>query len=185
MITTKEELRLYLTKDKQALGKIYKRPKLIGDNIWKFQIALRHHEYLTNVNREGVKRLILKKFWGLLHYMLGVRLGFTIPVNVFDYGLRINHVGTIVVNPQARIGKWCDIHVCVNIGEDFDKQAPCLGDNCWIGPGVKLFGGITVGNGVVIGAGSVVNKSFPEDRITIAGVPARKISDKGEPYHRK
>ena len=55
MITTKEELRLYLTKDKQALGKIYKRPKLIGDNIWKFQIALRHHEYLPNVNRGGGK----------------------------------------------------------------------------------------------------------------------------------
>lgn len=137
------------------------------------------------LNGGGVKRLFLKRFWGFLHYSMGIRLGFTIPVNTFGYGLRLNHAGTIVVNPKARIGKWCDIHVCVNIGEDFDKGAPCLGDNCWIGPGAKLFGGIVIGDGVVIGAGAVVNKSFPENRITIAGVPARKINEKGEPYHRK
>lgn len=184
MIVSKSDLRLYLAKDKQALGKTNSWPKLIGDDIWKFQIALRYHEYYTNVKRGGVKRSLFKRFWGFLHYSMGIRLGFTIPVNVFDYGLRLNHVGTIVVNPKARIGKWCDIHVCVNIGENFDKQAPRLGDNCWIGPGVKLFGGIVIGDGVVIGAGAVVNKSFPEGHITIAGVPARKISDKGEPYHR-
>lgn len=51
-------------------------------------------------------------------------------------------------------------------------------------PGAKLFGGITIGNGVMIGAGSVVNKSFTENNITIVGVPARKIKDTGDPYHR-
>ena len=129
-------------------------------------------------------RLIRRKFWGFLHHYFGIRLGFSIPINVFDYGLRINHYGTIVVNTKARIGKWCDIHACVNIGESLDKKAPCLGDNCWIGPGAKLFGGITIGNGVMIGAGSVVNKSFTENNITIVGVPARKIKDTGDPYHR-
>lgn len=55
MITSKEDLRLYLAKDKQALGKTGSRPKLIGDDIWKFQIALRRHEYYTNVKRGGGK----------------------------------------------------------------------------------------------------------------------------------
>lgn len=41
---------------------------------------------------------------GLLHHYFGIRLGFSIPINVFDYGLRINHYGTIVVNTKARIG---------------------------------------------------------------------------------
>lgn len=184
MIQTKEDLRLYLEKDKQALGITRKRPCLVGDDIWKFEIALRYYEYLTNVNGGGVTRLIRRKFWGFLHHYFGIRLGFSIPINVFDYGLRINHYGTIVVNTKARIGKWCDIHACVNIGESLDKKAPCLGDNCWIGPGAKLFGGITIGNGVMIGAGSVVNKSFTENNITIVGVPARKIKDTGDPYHR-
>lgn len=72
----------------------------------------------------------------------------------------------------------------MNIGESLDKKAPRLGDNCWIGPGAKLFGGITIGEGVMIGAGSVVNKSFTENNITIVGVPARKIKDTGDPYYR-
>ena len=53
MIQTKEDLRLYLEKDKQALGITRKRPCLVGDDIWKFEIALRYHEYLTNVNGGG------------------------------------------------------------------------------------------------------------------------------------
>ena len=53
MIQTKEDLRLYLEKDKQALGITRKRPCLVGDDRWKFEIALRYHEYLTNVNGGG------------------------------------------------------------------------------------------------------------------------------------
>ena len=53
MIQTKEDLRLYLEKDKQALGITRKRPCLVGDDIWKFEIALRYHEYLKNVNGGG------------------------------------------------------------------------------------------------------------------------------------
>ena len=68
MIQTKEDLRLYLEKDKQALGITRKRPCLVGDDIWKFEIALRYHEYLTNINGGGVTRLIRRKFWGFLHH---------------------------------------------------------------------------------------------------------------------
>ena len=48
MIRTKEDLRLYLQKDKEALGIRRKRPRIIGDAVWKFQIALRKHEYYKN-----------------------------------------------------------------------------------------------------------------------------------------
>lgn len=108
-----------------------------------------------------------------------------IPCNVFDYGLRINHYGLIVVNGGSRIGKFCDIHQGVNIGTSFRGGAPQLGDNCWIGPGAKLFGDITIGNEVAIGAGSIVGKSFEKDDITIVGCPARKIKDTGTIYKRK
>lgn len=52
---------------------------------------------------------------------------------------------------------------------------PVIGDNCYIGPGAKLFGDIRIGNNVAIGANSVVNKSF-EDNVTIAGVPAKIVN---------
>ena len=107
------------------------------------------------------------------------------PCNVFDYGLRINHFGLLIVNPNCRIGKFCDIHQGVNIGTSFDGGCPTLGDNCWIGPGAKLFGGIVIGNEVAIGAGAIVTKSFAEDNITIVGNPARKIKDTGSIYKRR
>ena len=53
MIHSREDLRLYLLKDKQALSITRKRPRIIGDDIWKFQIALRHHEFYTNIKSGG------------------------------------------------------------------------------------------------------------------------------------
>ncbi len=58
-------------------------------------------------------------------------------------------------------------------------RAPSIGNNAYIGPGAKIFGPIYIADGIAIGANSVVNKSFNESNITIAGIPAKKISDKG------
>ena len=111
-----------------------------------------------------------------------MRLGFFIPPNVFGPGLRINHFGNIVINGGAHIGMWCDIHQGVNIGSnpsaEGGNRSPCIGDNCWIGPGVKAFGDIEIGNGVAMGANSVVNRNVP-DNVTVAGVPARVIRNEG------
>lgn len=185
MILSKEDLLHYLRKDKEALGFHKKRPSLFGDEVWKFQIILRYHEYYSNVKKSLMGRGI-KHFFGFLHHRYGIKLGLQIPINVFEEGLRINHYGLIVVNPEARVGKFCDIHQGVNIGQNIEQgSVPTIGDNCWIGPGAKIFGKIRIGNSVCIGANSVVNKSFDEDNITIAGVPARKVKDTGDPYKRK
>ena len=63
-----------------------------------------------------------------------------------------------------------------NIGKD--NTSPKIGNNVWIGPGARIYGNITLGDNVVVGVNSVVNKSFPSN-ITIAGVPARIINNKG------
>jgi maltose O-acetyltransferase len=49
-----------------------------------------------------------------------------------------------------------------------------IGDRCWIGDNVFIREGVTLGSDVVVGANSVVTKSFPSGAV-IAGVPARKI----------
>jgi len=79
------------------------------------------------------------------------------------------------------IGDNCRLHVGVNIGTvpGCPHVAPKIGNDVYIAPGVKLYGNIEVGSGIIIGANSVVTKSFTEQNICIAGVPARKISDKG------
>lgn len=54
------------------------------------------------------------------------------------------------------------------------ENSPHIRDNCFLGPGAKLFGKINIGNNVKVGANSVVNKSFPCN-IIIAGVPTKII----------
>ncbi|MCP4417269.1 MAG: acyltransferase [Chloroflexi bacterium] len=47
-------------------------------------------------------------------------------------------------------------------------------DHCWLGTGVVVMGGVHIGQGAVIGAGSVVINDIPEMAIAV-GVPARVI----------
>ena len=49
-----------------------------------------------------------------------------------------------------------------------------IGDRCWIGSNSILLPGVTLGRNVVVGAGAVVTKSFP-DNVIIAGNPAKVI----------
>jgi len=49
-----------------------------------------------------------------------------------------------------------------------------LGNDIWIGKNAIILGGITLGNGVIVAAGSVVTKDVPDYHI-VAGVPAKVI----------
>jgi len=54
------------------------------------------------------------------------------------------------------------------------KGPVLLGENCFLGFGVRVMPGVTLGDWCVVGAGSVVTKSFPAYSM-IAGVPAQLI----------
>lgn len=51
-----------------------------------------------------------------------------------------------------------------------------IGDNCWFGANVVVCPGVTIGNGCVIGAGSVVTKDIPDNSFA-AGVPCRVVRE--------
>ena len=53
-----------------------------------------------------------------------------------------------------------------------------IGDNVWIGGGVTIIGGVTIGRNAVVAAGSVVIRDVPPDTL-VAGNPARVIRKLG------
>lgn len=170
-ITSRADLGEYLAADRDALCPRAGHAR-VTDPVWAFQRALRWHEWALNTGSP-----VRYATWARWR-RLGLRLGFTIPPNVFGPGLSIAHYGTIVVNPHVRVGAGCRIHVGVNIGtaKGTDDQTPTIGDNAYLGPGAKLFGAITLGDNVTVGANAVVIRSYPEGNVTLVGVPARPIA---------
>lgn len=177
MIRSKEDLLYYLEQDKKALGIDRKKPRPIGDEIWKFQILLRKCEYYKNKKGNFLKKIIFMVMF-YRFYRFRLKLGFTIPLNVFGPGLSIAHYGQITVNGNAKIGKNCRIHEGVTIGATGgSNKAPILGDNVFIGTGAKIIGDIKIANNVAIGANAVIVKNILEESVTVAGIPAKKISN--------
>ena len=54
-----------------------------------------------------------------------------------------------------------------------------IGKNCWLGAGVIILPGITIGDDVVVGAGSVVTKDIPSGVVAV-GNPCRILREVGE-----
>lgn len=176
MIINKETYLYYLKRDMEAYG----LKRISFYDYWRidclrFQRQLRKIEYIHNVKKSNPFYKLQLFFLQIINHRLAVRLGLTIPKNVFDAGLCIVHHGTIVVSPKAKIGENCRIHPSISIGDY--NGAPTIGKNVYIGPGAKLFGNIYIGDNVAIGANSVVNKDIP-DNVTAGGIPAEIISKK-------
>ena len=183
MITSKEEYKYYLEQDRIALGIKHSSLKqrlmdIVAPNyILKFQRLLRKKEYYENC-KKGILNNFYYQIIRLKFRKISLKLGFSIPGNVFGPGLSIVHYGTIVVNKNAKIGKNCRIHACTNIGASGGSQkAPKIGDNVYIGPGAKIYGDIVIGNNNAIGANATVFKSFEESGVMIAGNPAKIIKE--------
>lgn len=182
MIRTKEDLKQYLDMDKFALGVTRKHPPVFGDEVWKFQIILRKREYYTNC-RQNVFTKLMRGYYSFRHHNMSVKLGFQVPANTCGPGLRINHFGHMGVHPNAKIGKFCNIHQGAWIAQNVEEGvAPTIGDNVFIGAGAKVLGGVTIANDVVIAANSVVIRDVLQEHVTVGGIPAKIIKETGNPF---
>jgi serine O-acetyltransferase len=182
-ISTYTDFKRFINSDARSRGVEVSFVRFLKDPISRFMLALRIYEYALNSGMFKPFRLLITIYFR----SISLKLGFSIPPNVFDEGLAIVHYGNIIISPYTQIGKNCRIHVGVNIGgagkftsiEEAKNLDPKIGDNCYIGPGVKIYGPIRIGNDCAMGANAVVGKSFEQDNITLGGIPAKIISERG------
>lgn len=161
-------------------AKIKKEPQY---RIWKWQRCSRHCDYFRSqmYHRKGLFRIIAKLmyvYYIRMKHKLGESLGLEISTENIGKGLIVYHFNN-VVNTCAIIGENCHLHgtnVIGNIGPDDPTGCPTIGNNVMLGAGAKVLGRVTIADNIKIAAGAVVVHSFTEPGITIAGVPARKVS---------
>lgn len=84
----------------------------------------------------------------------------------------------VFISRYATLGPGCRIYQHVTIGE-IDAKAPVIGENCWIGAGAILVGGIRIGRNVKIGAGAIVHQDIP-DCATVVSQPPRILQRRCE-----
>ncbi len=177
-IRSKSDLKDFLSADLQHL-KVGWLVYLLQCNeaavLKRHQVLLRKTEYHMNTNhriRAAFYKFLLLRFQN--KYCLHIAL------NCCGKGLRLMHVGPILMNGNVTIGENCKLHFnTAFVAGGTNHGAPTLGDSVVVGVGAVVLGGVTIANNVAIGAGAVVNKDVLEENITVAGVPAHKISNNG------
>jgi serine O-acetyltransferase len=127
-------------------------------------------------------RPILKAIGFISQKLVEITTGAEVPNRaIIGKGILIPHTNGIVIHIDAVIGETCNIGHQVTIGvggRGEERGTPHIGDRVFIAPGAKLFGPITIGNDVAIGANAVVNRSLPDSAVAV-GIPAKVISYRG------
>lgn len=185
MIKSKKDLSFYLVED---LKRFEKKPTLkdwfLYNEAWyiyRYIKNLRFLEYYKNSDPN-----LLRKILFYLHFYRYKKQVFKLKIDIkpnnLGPGFRLYHLGSLVrVKQNCIIGKNCTMLPGVVIGNknlENDNTWVIIGDNCYLGLGVKIFGQVTIGNNVTIGANSVVTKDIP-DNCVVSGIPAKIIKQNG------
>lgn len=103
---------------------------------------------------------------------------------------------SLLSETEIRLGKYCflagqcylvaggnhtyeDISVPIMFQPSFTRGGIKIDEDVWLGAGVIVLDGVTIGKGSVVGAGSVVTGSLSEYSVAV-GIPAEKIKDRRE-----
>lgn len=110
----------------------------------------------------------------------------------YEPGCYIQGIGKVYIGDYTQIAQNVGIisanHDVYKNNEHIISEVR-IGKYCWLGMNSVILPGVTLGDFTIVGAGSIVTKSFPEGFCVIAGNPAKIIRQldpkKCERYHSK
>jgi maltose O-acetyltransferase len=104
-----------------------------------------------------------------------------------NFGLTVLDVATVTIGEDVQIGPHVQLLTATHPLEPEPRRAKwesaepiVIEDNVWLGGGVIVCPGVTVGTNTVVGAGSVVTRDLPPDVVAV-GSPARSIRSLSAP----
>ena len=105
----------------------------------------------------------------------------------FNYGCYVNGFGGLVIHDGAEFGPYTMIHTANHETDDPHRPVTAqgwrddgplrVGRNAWIGMGACVLPGVTIGEGCIVGAGSVVTRDLPPFTLCV-GNPARVVRER-------
>jgi acetyltransferase-like isoleucine patch superfamily enzyme len=107
------------------------------------------------------------------------RTGILLDENVFiNYNAVMLDSAYIRIGKNTKVGPNCQFYTPNHPMDYMERRKPqetghpiTIGEDCWLGGGVIVCPGVTIGHRCIIAAGSVVTKDIPDDSLA-AGVPA-------------
>lgn len=135
-----------------------------------FRCAQKLHRWPPALRWIGLPYLGIYQF--LMYWELGIELNYKARVGP---RLRLYHGHALVIHDHAVLGADCTLRHCTTIGaRKGADDCPVIGDRVEIGCNSVVIGKIKVGDGAVIGAGSVVLHDVAPGAV-VAGNPARPL----------
>lgn len=135
-----------------------------------------HYVYILRKCQKYAKKSFLGFFWRMVLRHHQIKYGFQIyPETQIGEGFYLGHWGSLVINPNAKIGKNCNIQQGVTIAQanrGKNEGVPEIGDEVWIGPNAVIVGKIKIGSNVLIAPNAYVNFDVPPHSVVI-GNPAQ------------
>lgn len=133
----------------------------------KFLTIFRLTQYFRKRNR------LMFYFFFLWLRNLKVKYGFDISYRTqIGEGFYIGHFGNVVIHGDTKIGNNCNISQGITFGVSNSGSnigVPKIGNNVFVGPGACVFGAITIGDHVTIGANAVVTEDVPDYHTVLSG----------------
>lgn len=140
----------------------------------------------SSINDEGYRELLETLIPGIpgtsiilppffCDHGTGIRLAEDVFIN---FNCTFLDSGYITIGARTKIGPNCQLYTPQHPIDYIERRLPqetglpiTIGEDCWLGGGVVVCPGVTIGNRCIIAAGSVVTKNIPDDSLA-AGNPA-------------